>query len=103
MALQYLNGITGQKRLYFDDHNARARPYHWSCTEPGCGSHISTNEEKLKDESKALSKHAHDPISLDEFKIKRNFSVIKKRIETEVHTFPSVSYKNPRRRTRIRS
>ena len=92
MAFQYLNGITGQKQLYFDDHlwyNTRARPNYWSCTEPGCGSHLTTNDDKLKDESKPLPKHSHDPISLEEFRIRRHFSVIKKRIETEVHTFPS--------------
>ena len=76
MAFQYLNGITGQKPLNFHDHlwyNTRARHNYWSCTEPDCGSHLSTNDENLKDDTKQLPKHSHVPISLEEFKIRRHF------------------------------
>ena len=92
MALQYLNGITGQKLFYFDDHLwhiTRVRPNYRKCTESGCGSHLTTNNDKLKDDRKNCQKYSHDPFSLEESKIMRHFSVIKKRIEAEVHTFPS--------------
>ena len=50
---------------------------------------IIPDGDQTQDESKQLIKHSHDPISSEEFKIRRHFSVIKKRIETEVNTFPS--------------
>ena len=41
-----------------------------------------------------LPSHAHDAVSIDEFKIQKHFSVIKARVINEIHTWPSTIFED---------
>ena len=94
----YLFGTSGTEQLYYDFQLwYKIRPDYWGCINPECNSFLSTQGNKLKPPKKgkpqkSLPLHNHDPVSPDEYKIKKHFNVIRERIKSETHTFPSVIF-----------
>ena len=70
----------------------RLRDNYFGRIDPSCSARISLLNGELKDQNKPLPKHRHDAISGDEFKIRKHFPFIKKRIEMEIHTWPSIIF-----------
>ena len=94
---QYLYGINGGEQLYFESNTwYQTRPNYWKCTD--CNARLSTKgtmhvDMCLKDPSKPLPQHrGHNPVSTDEFKIRRHFWHIKQRITNELELWPSTIF-----------
>ena len=54
MPFQYFLGTTGKNQLLYDNYlwyNTKASPNYWACIEIGCNARLSTNSDKLKDET----------------------------------------------------
>ena len=93
MPFEFLSGNTDKPQLYFDHYLwYRLRDNYNGCIDPSCSARISTLNGELKEPNKPLPKHRHEAISRDEFKIRKHFPVIKKRIEKEIHTWPSLIF-----------
>ena len=84
--------IVETKQLYFDFHLWYSiHNDYWGCTK--CRTYISTRGDELKNKDQPLPTHSpHTFTSPDEFKIKQHLEVIKQRVSTEIHTWPSIIY-----------
>ena len=78
--MEYLVGNTGSKQLYFDDQlwyklreNTDKNTSYWGCIKDKCKAHISMVDGQIKNSK--LPSHAHDAVSIDEFKIQKHFSL----------------------------
>ena len=94
---QYLGGINDGEQLYFDGNICyKIRDNYWKCS--SCKARLSTKGKikvdlRLKNVFEPLPKHlGHEPVSEEEYKIRRHFFIIKQRISTEIHVWPSTIF-----------